>query len=62
MSISQDCLTCTDFTQCFTTSDLDNHATDKPRRQHAVIQQVNANLKASTLAHLPSGKLTANAV
>lgn len=30
-------------------------------RQHAVIEQVNADLKSGALAHLPSGKFTANA-
>ena len=29
-------------------------------RQHAVIEQVNADLKAGPLAHLPSGKFAAN--
>ena len=49
------------FHAVFTTSDLDTVAADKTHRQHAVIEQVNADLKASTLAHLPSGKFTANA-
>lgn len=30
-------------------------------RQHAVIEQVNAELKAGPLAHMPSGVFTANA-
>jgi hypothetical protein len=34
---------------------------DKTHRAHAVIEQVNADLKDSALAHLPSGKFTANA-
>src|SRR3954452_1588578 len=29
-------------------------------RQHAVIEQVNADLKAGALAHLPSGSFAAN--
>ena len=36
-------------------------AADKTHRAHAVIEQVNADLKDSALAHLPSGKFTANA-
>lgn len=44
-----------------TTSDLDTATTDKNHRQHAVIEQGNADLKASALAYLPSGKFTANA-
>ena len=34
---------------------------DKTHRAHAVIEQVNADLKDSALAHLPSGKFKANA-
>jgi hypothetical protein len=34
---------------------------DHTHRQHAVIENVNADLKSSALAHLPSGKFTANA-
>lgn len=52
------------FHAVFTTADselLDTVATDKTHRQHAVIEQVNADLKASALAHLPSGTFTANA-
>ena len=30
-------------------------------RHHAIIEQINADLKASALAHLPSGKYAANA-
>lgn len=33
---------------------------DKTHRRHAVIEQVNADLKNSTLAHLPSGRFGAN--
>src|SRR4051794_29756565 len=33
---------------------------EKTHRQHAVIEQVNADLKAGPLAHLPSGKFAAN--
>jgi hypothetical protein len=48
----------------FTTTspdDLDTVAADKTHRQHAVIEQVHADLKASALAHMPSGKFNANA-
>ena len=45
----------------FTTSSLDTVAADKTHRGHAVIEQVHADLKNSALAHLPSGKFTANA-
>jgi hypothetical protein len=44
----------------FTTSDLDTVTADKTHRGHAIIEQVNADLKNSALAHLPSGKFTAN--
>jgi hypothetical protein len=40
---------------------LDTVAADKTHRGHAIIEQVHADLKASALAHLPSGKFTANA-
>jgi hypothetical protein len=33
---------------------------EKTHRQHAVIEQVNADLKGGPLAHLPSGKFAAN--
>lgn len=49
------------FHAFFTTSDLDTVAADKTHRQHAIIEQVNADLKDSALAHLPSGNFTANA-
>ena len=52
------------FHAVFTTSDpgiLDTVAADKTHRQHAVIEQVNADLKNSALAHMPSGKFNANA-
>lgn len=49
------------FHAVFTTSDLDTVTADKTHRQHAVIEQVNADLKASALAHMPSGKFAANA-
>ena len=49
------------FHAVFTTSDLDTVTADKTHRQHVVIEQVNADLKASALAHLPSGVFTANA-
>ena len=44
----------------FTTSGLDTVTADKTHRGHAIIEQVNADLKNSALAHLPSGKFTAN--
>jgi hypothetical protein len=40
---------------------LDTVTADKTHRGHAIIEQVHADLKASALAHLPSGKFTANA-
>ena len=49
------------FHAVFTTSDLDTVTADKTHRSHAVIEQVNADLKASALAHMPSGVFTANA-
>ncbi len=52
------------FHAFFTTTDpadLDTVAADKTHRGHAIIEQVHADLKNSALAHLPSGKFTANA-
>jgi hypothetical protein len=49
------------FHAFFTTSDLDTVTADKTHRAHAVIEQINADLKDSALAHLPSGTFTANA-
>lgn len=40
---------------------LDTVAADQAHRHHAIIEQVHADLKNSALAHLPSGKFTANA-
>lgn len=40
---------------------LDTVAADKVHRQHAVVEQVFADLKAGPLAHMPSGKFWANA-
>lgn len=40
---------------------LDTVAADKLHRQHAVIEQVFADLKAGPLAHMPSGRFQANA-
>jgi hypothetical protein len=48
------------FHAFFTTSGLDTVTADKIHRGHAVIEQVNADLKGSALAHLPSGRFTAN--
>ena len=36
-------------------------AADATHRQHAIIEQVHADLKNSALAHMPSGKFCANA-
>lgn len=52
------------FHAFFSTTDpgeLDTVAADKTHRGHAIIEQVHADLKNSALAHLPSGKFTANA-
>ena len=49
------------FHAFFTTSTLDTVTAEKTHRQHAIIEQVNVDLKDSALAHLPSGKFTANA-
>jgi hypothetical protein len=52
------------FHAFFTTTDadvLDTVAADQTHRHHAIIEQVHADLKNSALAHLPSGKFTANA-
>ncbi len=49
------------FHAFFTTTDLDTVAADKTHRQHAVIEQVHADLKNSALAHLPSNSFPANA-
>jgi len=39
---------------------LDTVAADKTHRKHALIEQVNADLKDSALAHMPSGVFAAN--
>lgn len=52
------------FYAFFTTvpaAELDTVSVDRTHRHHAIIEQVNADLKASALAHLPSGKYAANA-
>ena len=52
------------FHAFFTTTDptnADTATSDKTHRGHAIIEQVNADLKHSALAHLPSGTFTANA-
>ncbi|RPA61036.1 IS1380 family transposase [Gordonia oryzae] len=49
------------FHAFFTTSTLDTVTADKVHRGHAIIEQIHADLKASALAHLPSGTFTANA-
>jgi hypothetical protein len=40
---------------------LDTVAADQTHRRHAIIENVHADLKASALAHLPSGVFNANA-
>src|SRR4051812_16718704 len=52
------------FHAFFTTTDpdeLDTVAADETHRRHAIIENVHADLKASALAHLPSGAFNANA-
>ena len=44
-----------------TDSTLQLVQTEKQHREHAIIEQVNADLKDSALAHLPSGSFAANA-
>jgi hypothetical protein len=44
-----------------TDSTLQLVAAEKQHREHAIIEQVNADLKDSALAHLPSGSFAANA-
>lgn len=43
-----------------TNSDLDRVEADRLHRGHAIVEQVIAELKNGPLAHLPSGKFTAN--
>ncbi len=45
----------------FTDSPLPTLAAETTHRAHAIIEQVIADLKNGPLAHLPSGKFTANA-
>ena len=49
------------FHAFFTTSDLDTVTADQTHRKHAIIEQINADLKDSALAHFPSAVFTANA-
>lgn len=49
------------FHAFFTTTDADTVTADTIHRGHAIIEQVHADLKDSALAHLPSGRFTANA-
>lgn len=52
------------FHAFFTTIDKNEADTvigDRQHRRHAIIEQIHADLKSSALAHLPSGKFTANA-
>jgi hypothetical protein len=52
------------FHAFFTTTDpadQDTVAADQAHRRHAIIENVHADLKASALAHLPSGVFNANA-
>jgi hypothetical protein len=44
----------------FTDSPQPMLAAEKTHRQHAIIEQVNADLKGGPLAHLPSGSFAAN--
>jgi hypothetical protein len=44
----------------FTDSSQPMLEAEKTHRQHAVIEQVHADLKAGSLAHLPSGSFAAN--
>jgi len=48
------------FDAFFTTSTLDTVTADTTHRQHAIIEQVHADLKTSALAHLPSSRFAAN--
>jgi DDE family transposase len=48
------------FHAFFTTSGLDTVTADATHRGHAIIEQVNSDLKNSALAHLPSGRFAAN--
>ncbi|WP_433603055.1 transposase [Nocardia sp. CA-135953] len=49
------------FHAVFTDSPLTLIEAEKAHRQHAIIEQVIADLKGSALAHLPSGNFNANA-
>ena len=52
------------FHAFFTTTSVEQYdtvAADKTHRAHAIIENVHADLKASALAHLPSGVFNANA-
>ena len=49
------------FFTTVTADKLDTVTIDQTHRHHAIIEQINADLKASALAHLPSGKYAANA-
>jgi hypothetical protein len=49
------------FFTTVTTDAMDTVTADQTHRDHAIIEQVNADLKNSALAHLPSGVFTANA-
>ena len=42
------------FHAFFTTSTLSTVDADKTHRQHAIIENLNADMKASALAHFPS--------
>src|SRR5699024_2491389 len=49
------------FFTTISTEDLDTVAAEKMHRGHAIIEQINAELKAGPLAHMPSGVFNANA-
>src|ERR671910_439637 len=51
----------TAFTTTTAPDQLDTVAAAQPHRRHALIENVHADLKASALAHLPSGVFNANA-
>ena len=42
------------FPAFFTTSDLDTVTADQAHRQHAIIEQINADFNDSELVHLPT--------
>ena len=57
----EELLTAWRYHAVFTDSPFTLVQAEAQHRQHAIIEQVHADLKSSALAHLPSGKFTANA-